>query len=214
MKLKLLLFCAFFSCYLPFVWAQQNTDSTAKSSLHREPLKLRDPSLKGQYGFLLYRSPANPDGTRSVSPYRLNQFWLNVSDSLAKERGEKKQLSLKLKEQERTINYLKTINKDREESIQASQDISNSINFMGISFKKSTYHYLVWGIISCLVLLLLVVAWKLGKHLKESTSKIERYEELDAEFQAFKSKTIEKERKLARELQDERNKLDDLLGRS
>jgi hypothetical protein len=39
------------------------------------------------------------------------------------------------------------------------------------------------------------------------------YNELDEEYKAYKVKSNEKEKKLARELQTERNKLDELLGR-
>ena len=51
-----------------------------------------------------------------------------------------------------------------------------------------------------------------GTGTKQNTG-TKLYSELEDEFKAYKTKAIDKEKKLARELQTERNKLDELLGR-
>ena len=64
-----------------------------------------------------------------------------------------------------------------------------------------------------LALALVIVIATTAKNKHEAKYRTELYDELDEEFKAFKAKANEKELKLARELQTERNKLDELLGR-
>ena len=58
-----------------------------------------------------------------------------------------------------------------------------------------------------------VVVLTTAKHKYEAKHRTELYEEIEEEFKTYKAKANEKELRLARELQTERNKLDELLGR-
>ena len=71
----------------------------------------------------------------------------------------------------------------------------------------------MWSVIGILAIALIVVIATAGKKIIEAKHRIQLYDEISEEYQTFKSKTVEKERKFARELQDERNKLDDLLNK-
>jgi hypothetical protein len=59
----------------------------------------------------------------------------------------------------------------------------------------------------------LVVIARSGSFRREARYRTQLYNELEEEFKTYKTKANDKEKKLARELQTERNKLDDLLGR-
>ncbi|MNR57583.1 hypothetical protein D3C85_1783930 [compost metagenome] len=59
----------------------------------------------------------------------------------------------------------------------------------------------------------MIVIARSAKNIKEAKHRTQLYNEVADEYQGYKSKAVEKERKLARELQDERNKLDELNGR-
>jgi hypothetical protein len=52
-----------------------------------------------------------------------------------------------------------------------------------------------------------------AKHIHEAKYRSSLYEEISQEYQSYKTKANDKEKKLARELQDERNKLDELKNR-
>ena len=54
-----------------------------------------------------------------------------------------------------------------------------------------------------------IVIARSGLHSREATYRTKLYTELEEEYKTFKAKANEKEKKLARELQTERNKLDD-----
>ena len=60
---------------------------------------------------------------------------------------------------------------------------------------------------------LAIVICQSGKYRKAATYRTQLYQEVADEFQAHKVKAKDKEMKLARELQDERNKWDDARGR-
>jgi hypothetical protein len=59
---------------------------------------------------------------------------------------------------------------------------------------------------------LLVIASS-GAHRREANYRSKLYNELEEDYKTYKAKANEKEKKLARELQTERNKLDELLGK-
>jgi len=179
----------------------------------RDTVKNTDPSLNGQYKFMLSRTRTSADGYKMVAGYRLDQLWKSVADTLKKERAEKKSIQQKLTEQEKTVNYLKTEISGKEASLTENTNKVNEIGFIGIPFEKGTYNIIVWSIIGALALALIIVIARSGKSISEAKHRTQLYNEVAEEYQAYKSKSVEKERKLARELQDERNKLDDLNGR-
>jgi len=171
-----------------------------------------DPSLKGQYESLLYRSKSYY-GAKLIIPGRLTAFYQNVADSIRKERASSKTAVVKIKEQAKTIDELNNQIKGNESSLLSSNLKLDQISFLGIPFTKSTYNAIVWSLIIILALALAFVIIRSAKNINEAKYRTELYEEISKEYQTFKVKANEKEKKLARELQDERNKLDELKNR-
>ena len=171
-----------------------------------------DPSLKGQYESLLYRSKSYY-GAKLIIPGRLTAFYQNVADSIRKERTSNKTTQAKIREQSRTIDSLNTQIKGNESSLESSNAKLDEIRFLGIPFAKSTYNMIVWSLIIVLALGLAFVVIRSAKNIHEAKYRTDLYEEISKEYQTFKVKANEKEKRLARELQDERNKLDELKNR-
>lgn len=178
----------------------------------RDTVKNTDPSLNGQYNFMLSRTRTSPDGYKMIAKYRLDELWKNVMDTLRKEKSDRKNLQQKITEQEKTVNYLKTEISGKEASLTENTNKVNEINVLGISFEKGTYNIMMWSIVCALAIALVIVIARSGKNINEARHRTELYNEIADEYQAFKSKSVEKERKLARELQDERNRLEELLN--
>jgi len=65
---------------------------------------------------------------------------------------------------------------------------------------------IIFGVIA------VVVIGRSGANTREAKYRTQLYNELEEEYKNYKVKANEKEKKLARELQTERNRLDDLLG--
>ncbi|SNR14850.1 hypothetical protein [Tenacibaculum jejuense] len=88
----------------------------------------------------------------------------------------------------------------------SSQDKENQISVLGIATSKSTYNMFTWSLIGILLLALIFFISKfkssniLTKKAKNDLSEIE------LELETFRKKSLEKEQKLRRQLQDEINK--------
>ncbi|MES2416856.1 MAG: hypothetical protein V4541_01650 [Bacteroidota bacterium] len=174
--------------------------------------KNTDPSLKGQYQFMLSRSKS-VNGYKLINPYRLTTVWQSVSDTLRKERVELKNSKNKIAEQQKIINNLNSEIAGKETSLNTSLAKIDEIRFLGLSFTKSVYNIIVWSIIIVLAIALFVVIARSAKNILEARHRTQLYDEVAAEYQNYKTKANEKERKLARELQDERNLVEELKNR-
>ncbi|TCD10138.1 hypothetical protein EZ449_09940 [Pedobacter frigidisoli] len=174
--------------------------------------KNTDPSLNGQYQFMLKKSKSLY-GARLINPSRLSSLWKSVNDTLRKERKQLQEARQEIKAQAGNISGLKTEVSGKESSLANANASVNEIKFLGISFNKGTYNTIVWALIIILGAGLVIVIFQSGKYRTEATYRTQLYQEVADEFQAHKVKAKDKEMKLARELQDERNKWDDSRGR-
>lgn len=202
-----------FLLFLSVATVAQTVPAPAKpavdSTKNVQPL---DASLKGQYGALLSRSKSYY-GYKLINPSRLAAFYASVTDSIRKERNKGKTAQASLLEQKKTIDTLNSQIKGSENALETSTSKLDEISFLGIPFSKSTYNTIVWSIIIVLAIALAIVVIRSAKNIHDAKYRTELYDEIAKEYQAYKSKANEKEKKLARELQDERNKLDEYKNR-
>ncbi|MFC4212918.1 hypothetical protein ACFOWA_17105 [Pedobacter lithocola] len=197
-KFKHVIYClgALIFLNVSFALAQQDTS------------KNTDPSLNGQYQFMLKKSKSLY-GSKLINPARLSSVWKSVNDTLRKERKQLQEARTQIKTQADNIASLKGEVTGKESSLASATASVNEITFLGISFNKGTYNTIVWTIIILLAAGLAIVILQTGKFRKEATYRTQLYQEVADEFQAHKVKAKDKEMKLARELQDERNKWDE-----
>ena len=184
---------------------------TAQAQLKTDTSKV-DPTLKGQYQLLLSKSKTL-NGYKLINPARLSTFWQNVRDSLTIDRKQLAATKKKIEDQGKEISELKKQISGTESSLASSNARLNEISFLGIGFTKSNYNLLVWGLIIALGAALAFIILRSAKHIHEARYRSTLYEEISQEYQNYKAKANDKEKKLARELQDERNKLDELKNR-
>jgi len=195
----LLILSILFLSYKPLI-AQDSTTVVA------------DPSLNGQYQDLLRRSWTQ-QGYKVINPTRLSTLWRNVQDSLRSERRKLPSIQSQLIKQEKTITDLKKEISTHQENLEKSEASVNSVQFLGMSVEKSTYNTIMWGAVIILAAAFAVSLFTAGKSVREAKYRRQLYDELAAEHQTYKTKANEKEKKLARELQTERNKVEELMGR-
>ncbi|HER40197.1 MAG TPA: hypothetical protein ENO10_03160 [Salinimicrobium catena] len=82
----------------------------------------------------------------------------------------------------------------------------DAITFLGFPFSKTSYKSTMWGIVGILVLALALFVVRFQKsniHTKEARKNLA---ELEKEFDTYRAKALEKEQRLGRLLQDEKNK--------
>jgi hypothetical protein len=171
-----------------------------------DPAQMNDKTLAGQYQYLLTKSYHYQEPI-------LGAFWKNFRDTLGVERRKVKELQAKLSAQTQTVSSLKADVTTKEQSLSETNAKVDNISVFGMMLPKSTYNLVMFGSVAGLALALIIVIATTAKYKHEARHRIELYEEIDEEYKSFKAKANEKEKKLARELQTERNKLDELLGR-
>lgn len=167
-----------------------------------QPAAKSDKSLYGQYKYLLTKV------YNYQKPF-VDAMWKSYTDTLRGVRNQLKQANAKVTEQTQTITGLQTDVAAKEQALTQT----DSISFLGIALAKSTYNIIMWGLVLLIGIVAALVIARSGGHRKEAVYRTTLYNELEEEFKIFKVKANEKEKKLARELQTERNKLDELTGR-
>jgi hypothetical protein len=171
------------------------------------PAQIIDKSLKGQYQYLLtkvfnYQQPL------------ISALWKNVTDTLNYERGKVKDLQTKLAAENKVTDSLKTEAKNVKQQTESESAAKiDTISLFGLVMTKTSYNLVMFGLVIGLAAALTIVVLTTAKYKYEAKHRTELYEEIEEEYKNYKSKANEKELKLARELQTERNKLDELLGR-
>jgi hypothetical protein len=189
------------------------TDSSAGSQAPQRTAPLRhdsvaaqalpaDKSLNGQYQYLLgqlyhYQQPA------------VSVFWKSVSDTLNINRRKLNAAQTKVVAQGKTIDSLKADAANKNQAVTKA----DRTTILGITLSKTTYNFIVWGLVLLFGITAVVVIARSAGYSREAKYRVKLYEELEEDFKAYKTKANDKEIKLARELQTERNKLDELLGR-
>ena len=179
---------------------QQTTPAKPDSNA---PATTTDKSLKGQYVYLLTKL------YHYQQPFAY-AFWKNASDTIKLYRQIQKAANGKITLQNKVIDSLKSEITGKDEALSAKVE---EVNLVGIQKSLLVYNLIVWGLVIAFALTALIVISSSASFRNEAKYRTNLYGELEDEFKAFKSKANEREKKLARELQTERNKLDELLGR-
>lgn len=196
--------------FLPIVLFSLLTTSATNA---QDTILNTDHSISGQYKELLQKSKRNGQGFEIINPERLQLFHKNVTDSLSSNRQKLAEALSKLKTQNASINSLNAGLKSKEENLSKSENMINTIGFLGIQIDKSTYNMVMWGLVILLGAILAFALFQSISYRKEARYRIKLFEDLSEEFQAYKVKANDKEKKLARELQTEKNRVDELTSR-
>ena len=112
-------------------------------------------------------------------------------------------------QQQEEVNRLKEDLEATQQDLQRVNEEKDAITFLGMPFSKGSYMALMWGIVGLLVLALLFFIFRYKQshtHTVEARNKLHTTEK---EFDVYREKALEKEQRLGRLLQDERNKASD-----
>ena len=212
------------SAFLSVTYAQDSVKSRAKPSavLKAAPFKINpvnqnqqpvigqvavspDKSIGGQYQFIMgkvyhYQQPM------------IATFYKSVQDSLKIQRTNLAAIRSKLSAQTKNLTVLQTDVNTKEQSLNATNAQINSISFLGMPVAKATYNTIMWGLVIALGALAAVVIFLSGSARREAHYRTKLYNELEEEYKGYKTKANEKEKKLSRDLQTVRNKLEEITG--
>ena len=89
------------------------------------------------------------------------------------------------------------------ETVTAQKD---EIAFLGMSLSKASYNSTVWSLVGILILALALFVIRFRRSHVHTTEARKNLAELEKEFDVYRAKSLEKEQRLGRLLQDEKNK--------
>ena len=95
-----------------------------------------------------------------------------------------------------------------EQDLELSEAIleKNTIFFVGLKLKKNTFKIIIWSIFFMLIILICYLAYKLKDGVKITSQAKKELTRVEEEFNSYKKKSLVRDQKLRRQLQDEINK--------
>src|SRR5690606_24899699 len=194
----------FFICTLVFLPAsaqepaQNPGDNSPKGSLNSGTIEMQFQHLNSISN--------NYEDYKVVKRFNLEKVKSNVLDSLNGLKGQLESIHNQLAEQKSSLDESKTMLKTTQGELQQALDMKDSFFFMGMYIHKSTYNSLMWGIIIVLSILLLFFIYRFKKSYSVISEVKQSLNETREEFDLHRRNTLERERKLNRQLVDEMNK--------
>lgn len=195
MKRIAVIFCCLISMHITYGQSGQN-----------EILTTPDQTVKERFQLMKTKSQTYQD-YKVIKEYVLDGVLKIIQDSLQAKDNALRSVKADVNRLKEELNQVNLVLKQKDQSMAEIVHASTHITVIGIDFQKKSFLTLV---VLLLVALLLVVAFFAARLKMFHTVMREKSELLDIvskEYEDYKRKALEKQTKLSRELQDERNKL-------
>jgi biopolymer transport protein ExbB/TolQ len=150
------------------------------------------------------------DGFRMMKLYKMDQFWKVVQDSLRDQRATVIAAKSAIEEKANEIAVLKSSLSSSKEQVAKLETVVDSLNIFGREYDKGSFVFFVATIVVLLTVLsiiLFIISRSAYTSYQEERS---LHEAIFTEFENYKHAAIEKQMKLCRELQDYRNRSNEI----
>ena len=179
---------------------------TAYSQKSAEALDKDDKTLNQRFSIVREKSESFTD-YKVIRTYVLDGLWKITLDSIREQKNALAEAHAAISKHAGELNSINVSLKKKDDDMAAMQHSSTHITVLGIDVLKSVFLSTV-GIVTLALLVLLGLLLARVKWVQSSMrEKIERADSLTNEFEEYKRHALDKQMKLSRELQDERNKL-------
>jgi len=177
-----------------------------------EPTVPSAPSLGQQYQEMISKAESYNE-YKVIKNSVLGQYNKAVQDTIALSKTTITSLENKVDEQANQITQTSSKVTSLENQLAESEKLRNSLTFLGIPFGKRLYHTIVWIIIGALALFSAFAysSFVRGNIVAKKTLKDK--ENIEIQFEEHRKTTHEKQLKMARELQTERNLVEELKAK-
>ncbi len=145
-----------------------------------------------------------------VKVTRLNKLWSNAIDSLTSVKENLVKTNQVVSTQKKEISNLNTELTNTKEQLASVNEEKDNISLLGMSMSKGKYKTIMWAAVIGLATLFALTFFKFKSSNQITKTTRKDHQDIQEEYNDFKSNALEKERKLKRELQTELNKIEDL----
>jgi F0F1-type ATP synthase membrane subunit b/b' len=177
---------------------------TASDALERDNQTLRERYL------VMKNKSQNYQEYKVIKENILDGMWRIIQDSLNDKQSAIRQARGEINNLNKELDENKAALKGKEESMQDILYASTHISVLGIDFDKGFFAGMVGVILLLLGLVIAVIYYTMKMMRKNLGEKVELMNSVSAEYEEYKRRAMEKQTKLSRELQNERNKLQEL----
>lgn len=185
-------------------YAQNDQTQEARASLNSG-------TLESQFDYMFKKSfrwtdPKTGLRYKTIKVNDLYKFKGNALDSLKSAKAKYVESNATIATQRQEIESLKTDLGKTNENLTSVTEEKDSISFLGIPMSKAGYNSILWSIIAALSVLLVIF---IGRFKRSNTITIDARNakaEIEEEYESHRQRSLEREQKLRRELQDEINK--------
>lgn len=137
----------------------------------------------------------------------LDGVWKIFQDSLHAKQVNIAQANDSLKKLNASVQLAKVTLKEKEDSVAMLTHAGTHVTLLGIDLLKSVFITIALSIIAGSIFFTVILLGRLKIMHINLTEKTGSFDTIQLEFQEYKRKAMEKQTKLSRELQDERNKV-------
>ncbi|RFN58430.1 hypothetical protein [Marixanthomonas ophiurae] len=176
------------------LFAQENPQTEAK-----------DNSIEGQFKDVVDESN-NYQEYKVIKKYQINQLRKNILDSISALESKIATSKTEIDQKATQIDSLTSQLKTTKENLSVSKEKENGISILGILTQKATYNTIMWSIIVLLLVGLAFIFYKFKNSHKVTKDSQLKLAETEMELETNRQKSLEREQKLRRKLQDEVNK--------
>lgn len=174
-----------------------------------EPVKEPTFGLNEQYLLMKVKSQTYGE-YKVIKETTLDAFWKTTTDSVKKGKSllsEVREGNALLQAQ---LQSAQAEIKQKDQAIEELTYAGTHINVLGLDLHKSVFVSFALLTILGLLIVLGLISGRLKMIYHAMKDKMETFNMLSEEFETYKRKALDKQMKLSRELQDERNKIHDL----
>jgi hypothetical protein len=196
--MKRLFFVFFFIAILSDSFAQKATDALQGNY-----------SLRDRY-FLMKSKSQTYGEYKVIKENVLDGVWRILQDSLASNKAAIKSANTNINDLTAQLNQANTSLKEKEQSMAEILHDSTHISVLGIDLAKGTFIGVVAVSLAALLTLLVMIVGRMKLQSKSLSERNLAVKTISSEFEEYKHRAMDKQIKLSRELQDERNRLQSL----
>ena len=208
-KLFIIGFTAFFSL---LATAQSETEQqdltqfrTRSTTEVSQEEKQYPTTIEGQFDELVDKS-GNWEKFKLVKKESIYTFKKTLLDSIKEQKSLLREKLDTISVQSSRIKELNLNIQNLQSELDKEKNRNDSIDFFGLTIEKGIYSIIVWGIIAVLAILLVVFISRYTSSNGITRGALKDLEDLQNEYEEYRTKAIEREQKVRRQLQDEINK--------
>lgn len=186
-----------------------NLQFAQEAAAPEENLSLDNGPISSQFDYIVTKSGNyRADGVRYEVVRESNLYKLrkNVLDSLTAVNKITGELQATIAGHETTIVSLNKKLEETTSNLTAVSEEKDSMSFLGMQVAKATYNFILWTLITGLLMMLLFFIYKFRNSNILTQEARTSLSELELEYEDHRRRALEREQKISRQLQDEINK--------